>query len=302
MTYPRDLVGYGENPPDPKWPNGARLALNIVLNYEEGSEYSILDGDDASETQLNESTPSVPLGMRDLAVESTYEFGSRVGVWRLLKLFRERTLPITVFGCALALERNPDVARAIVSANYDICCHGFRWEKHWLLDEVQEQKQIEDAIASLENLTGSRPLGWYCRTGPSVNTRRLLVENGGFLYDSDAYNDELPYWLNVADKSHLVIPYTNDVNDTKFFNPSGYSSGEDFFTYLKDSFDVLYNEGISAPKMLSVGLHARIVGRPGRIAALSRFLDYVQGHEDVWICRREDIARHWIASHPPPTI
>ena len=301
MTYPRDLIGYGENPPDPKWPNGARLALNIVLNYEEGSEYSIPDGDDASETQLNESTPSVPLGTRDLAVESTYEFGSRVGVWRLLKLFRERALSITVFGCALALERNPEVTQAIVSANYDICCHGWRWIKHWLLNENEERKHIDDAVKSIENLTGHRPLGWYCRTGPSVNTRRLVVEEGGFLYDSDAYNDELPYWVNIAENSHLVIPYTNDVNDTKFFSPAGYSSGEDFFVYLRDSFDILYKEGATAPKMMSVGLHARIVGRPGRIAALSRFLDHVQGHKDVWICRREDIARHWIEVHPLPS-
>ena len=244
----------------------------------------------------------MPLGTRDLAVESTYEFGSRVGVWRLLKLFRERALPITVFGCALALERNPDVTQAIVSANYDICCHGWRWIKHWLLNENEERKHIDDAVKSIENLTGHRPLGWYCRTGPSVNTRRLVVEEGGFLYDSDAYNDELPYWVNIAENSHLVIPYTNDVNDTKFFSPAGYSSGEDFFVYLRDSFDILYKEGATAPKMMSVGLHARIVGRPGRIAALSRFLDHVQGHKDVWICRREDIARHWIENHPLPSL
>jgi len=300
--YTRDLIGYGENCPDPKWPNGARLALNIVLNYEEGSEYSIPDGDDASETQLSESAPSVPLGTRDLAVESTYEFGSRVGIWRLLNLFRERDIPITVFGCAQALERNPDAARAIIAANYDICCHGWRWVKHWLLSETEERKHIDDAINSIKILTGHRPLGWYCRTGPSVNTRRLLVEKGGFFYDSDAYNDELPYWVEVINKPHLVIPYTNDVNDTKFLNPAGYSCGNDFFNYLQDTFDVFFKEGSTTPKMMSVGLHARITGRPGRIAPLERFLDYVQSYSDVWICRREDIARHWIANHPAPAM
>jgi putative urate catabolism protein len=298
MTYPRDLIGYGRNPPNPAWPAGARIAVNFVLNYEEGSEYSIPDGDGFSETGLSEAPSQVPQGTRDLTVESVYEFGSRVGFWRVLRLFAERKLPLTVFGCALALERNPEAARAIVEAGCDICSHGWRWIKHWLLSEDEERAHIRKAVHSLEKLTGRRPLGWYCRTGPSVNTRRLVVEEGGFLYDSDAYNDELPYWVGVGGKPHLVIPYTNDVNDTKFLNPAGYGSGEDFLVYLRDTFDVLYGEGDTAARMMSVGLHARIVGRPGRAAALARFLDYVQRQDKVWICRREDIARHWIEHHP----
>ena len=220
-----------------------------------------------------------------------------MGFWRLLRLFQDRDLPLTVFGCALALERNPEAAKAISSAGFDVCCHGWRWEKHWLLDEDQERTRIHDAIASIKRTIGQRPLGWYCRYGPSVNTRRLLVEEGGFLYDSDAYNDELPYWLRVNDKPHLVIPYTNDVNDTKFAS-GGFGTSEDFFLYLKDTFDLLYDEGRSSPRMMSVGLHMRITGRPGRAAGLARFLDYVLDREAVWICRREDIARHWAAYHP----
>jgi allantoinase len=298
MTSSRDLLGYGRNPPNAAWPGGARIAINFVLNYEEGSEYSVPDGDGYSETSLSEGASQVPHGTRDLTVESVYEFGSRVGFWRVMRLFEERGLPLTVFGCALALERNPDAARAIVEAGHDICSHGWRWIKHWLLSEEEERVDIGRAVRSLEKLAGRRPLGWYCRTGPSVNTRRLVVEHGGFLYDSDAYNDELPYWVGVGGKPHLVIPYTNDVNDTKFLNPAGYGGGEDFFAYLKDTFDVLHAEGETAPKMMSVGLHARIVGRPGRAAALARFLDYVSRRDKVWICRREEIARHWIERHP----
>jgi putative urate catabolism protein len=300
MTYPRDLVGYARHPPDPDWPGRSRLAINFVLNYEEGSEYSVPDGDGFSETSLSESVSQVPPGTRDLTVESVYEYGSRVGFWRVMRLFEERKLPLTVFACALALERNIDAATGIAEAGHDICAHGWRWLKHWLLSEDDERANIAKAIASLEKLTGRRPLGWYCRTGPSVNTRRLVVEEGGFLYDSDAYNDELPYWVQVEGKPHLVIPYTNDVNDTKFLNPAGFGSGEDFFVYLRDTFDMLYSEGASTPKMMSVGLHARIVGRPGRAVALARFLDYVARHDDVWVCRREEIARHWIARHPAP--
>src|SRR5258705_9695064 len=298
MTDSRDLLGYGRNPPNPAWPGNARIAINFVLNYEEGSEYSLLDGDDYSETSLSEGVSQVPHGTRDLTVESVYEYGSRVGFWRVMRLFGERKLPLTLFGCALALERNKEAAQAVVEAGHDICAHGWRWIKHWLLSEKDERADIGKAIASLEKLTGRRPLGWYCRTGPSVNTRHLLVKEGGVLYDSDAYNDELPYWVKVERKSHLVIPYTNDANDTKFLNPAGYSSGEDFFIYLKDTFDMLYGEGETAPKMMSVGMHARIVGRPGRAASLSRFLDYVMRHDNVWICRREEIARHWIEHHP----
>ena len=298
MTVARDLIGYGRTPPDPKWPHGARLAVQIVMNYEEGSEYSIQDGDGFSEDQLTEGASRVPHGTRDLTAESVYEFGSRVGFWRLMRLFAERDIPITVFGCALALERHPEAAAAIVEAGHDICCHGWRWVKHWLLSEAEERDHIQRAVASLEKLTGSRPLGWYCRYGPSDNTRRLVVEEGGFLYDSDAYNDELPYWVTVEGKPHLVIPYTNDVNDTKFAHPGGFGTGDDYFAYVKDTFDFLYEEGRWRPRMMSMGLHMRLIGRPGRAAALGRVLDYIGGHDKVWICRREDIARHWIAQHP----
>lgn len=302
MDMIRDLVGYGATPPDPKWPGGARIAVQIVMNYEEGSEYSIPDGDGYSETNLTEGASTVPAGTRDLTAESVYEFGSRVGFWRLMRMFRDRAMPITVFGCALALERHPDAAAAIVEAGHDICCHGWRWEKHWLLDEATEREHIRKAVDSLRRTTGSRPLGWYCRYGASVNTRRLVAEEGGFLYDSDAYNDELPYWTQAAGKPHLVIPYTNDVNDTKLVNPGGFGGGETYFNYVKDSFDVLYAEGAERPKMMSIGLHMRLIGRPGRAAALARVLDYIQKHDKVWICRREDIARHWIAHHPPAVL
>lgn len=297
MNLPRDLIGYGRTSPDPKWPGGARIAVQVVLNYEEGSEYSIDNGDGFSESELAESPGAVPHGTRDLATESVYEFGSRVGFWRLMRIFRERDLPITVFGAALALERNPEAAAAIVEAGHDICCHGWRWIKHWLLDAEEEREHIHKAVASLRALTGSRPLGWYCRTGPSVNTRRLVVEEGGFLYDSDAYNDELPYWVTVEGKNHLVIPYSNEVNDTKFVR-GWFATADDFYSYVKDSFDMLYEEGARHPRMMSIGLHARVIGRPGRAGGLARVLDYIQGHDKVWICRREEIARHWIAHHP----
>lgn len=300
MSYPRDLVGYGANPPHPQWPQDAKIALQIVLNYEEGSEYSIPDGDDTSEIYLREVPgSSMGKGMRDLQVESVYEYGSRVGFWRLMRLFKEKDIQVTIFGAALALERNPAAAQAIVDAGYDICCHGWRWIGYHLLDEAEEKEHIQRAIASLKKLTGDRPLGWYCRYAPSLNTRRLIVEEGGFLYDSDAYNDDLPYWVEVAGKSHLVIPYTLDNNDMKYCVAPGFNSGNDFYTYLKDAFDVLYAEGETAPKMMSVGLHARLAGKPGRIAALARFIDYVQSHDRIWICRRLDIANHWIEHHPP---
>ena len=301
MSYPRDLVGYGANPPHPKWPGDAKIALQIVLNYEEGSEYSIPDGDDSSEIYLRE-VPGSSMGprMRDLQVESVYEYGSRVGFWRLMRLFKEKDIQVTIFGAALALERNPAAAKAIVDAGYDICCHGWRWIGYHLLDEAEEREHIKKAVASLKKLTGDRPLGWYCRYAPSVNTRRLIVEEGGFLYDSDAYNDDLPYWVEVEGKSHLVIPYTLDNNDMKYCVAPGFNSGNDFYTYLKDAFDVLYAEGETSPKMMSVGLHARLAGKPGRIAALARFIDYVQSRDRVWIPRRLDIAKHWIENHPSP--
>jgi allantoinase len=299
MEYPRDLVGYGATPPHPRWPDGARLALQMVVNYEEGSEYTILDGDGRNEVGLAE-TPGgrTPKGMRDLAMESMYEYGSRVGFWRLFRLFTERQVPITVFACAVALERNPAVARAIVEAGLDVCCHGWRWIEHFQLTEAEEREHIRRAVDSLTRTTGTRPLGWYCRYGPSAHTRRLLVEEGGFVYDSDAYNDELPYWVTVGGRPHLVVPYTLDANDGKFCTPAGVGTGDEFFTYLRETFDVLYREGARGPRMMSVGLHCRLAGRPARADGLARFLDYVQRHEGVWICRRIDIARHWHTEYP----
>jgi len=269
------------------------------MNYEEGSELSIGDGDGVSETYLTE-VPGATLGSgnRDLIVESIYEYGSRAGFWRLMRMFGERRIPITVFGAALALERNPAAAAAIRDAGYEVCCHGWRWIGFSGMDVDEERAQMRRAIESLTRTIGERPYGWYCRYAPSVNTRRLVVEEGGFLYDSDAYNDDLPYWTRVGGKPHLVIPYTLDNNDMKFSVPPGFTSGEDFFQYLKDAFGVLYREGAASPKMMSVGLHTRLAGRPGRAAALERFLDYVLSFPDVWIARRIDIARHWIATFP----
>jgi len=299
-AYPRDLIGYGAHPPHAAWPNGARIALQIVMNYEEGSEYSIPDGDGISETYLTE-VPGATLGpdKRDLIVESIYEYGSRAGFWRLMRMFAERKIHVTVFGAALALERNPDAARAIVAAEHEVCSHGWRWVGFQNMSIEQEREEMARAVASIERTIGQRPLGWYCRYAPSDNTRRLVVEEGGFLYDSDAYNDDLPYWTRVDGKDHLVIPYTLDANDMKFSVAPGFSAPSGFYEYLKDAFDVLYAEGATTPKMMSVGLHTRLAGRPGRAAALGRFLDYVGQHQDVWIARRVDIARHWIAHFPP---
>ena len=294
----RDLVGYGPTPPDPKWPGGARLAVNFVLNFEEGSEYSVLMGDGRTDSFLTEVAASpVPQGERDLAAESMFEYGSRVGFWRLIRLFAQRNLPMTIFACALALEKNPLAAKAIIEAGHDVCCHGWRWIEHFRLDEATEREHIQKAIVSLKQTLGERPLGWYCRYGPSVNTRRLIAEEGGFLYDSDAYNDDLPYYLMVEGKPHLVVPYTLTNNDTKL--ASGIlGTGEDFFQFLRDGFDMLYQEGATQPRMMSIGMHMRIVGHAARAQGLARFLDYVGGHDDVWVCRRTDIARHWLADHP----
>ncbi len=300
-TYPRDLIGYGPNPPDPQWPGGARLALNFVLNYEEGSEYSILEGDVAAETYIGEvPVASVGAGKRDLVTESLYEYGSRVGVWRLFNLFRDRNLTMTVFGCALALERNPLVAGAIREAGYDVCSHGWRWISHHLLSEDEEREHIRRAVASIAQTVGERPLGWYCRYSPSANTRRLLLEHGGFLYDSDSYADDLPYWTKVDGAPQLVIPYTFTNNDAKFTAAPGFGTSDDFFTYLRDAFDVYCAEGARTPRMMTVGLHARFAGHPGRLAGLMRFLDHVQRRNDVWICQRVEIARHWHRLHPAP--
>ncbi len=299
-AYPRDMVGYGAHPPDPKWPNGARLAVQIVMNYEEGSEYSIPDGDGVSEMYLTE-VPGATLGpgKRDLIVESVYEYGSRAGFWRLMRMFAERDIKVTVFGAALALERNPEAARAIRKAGHEVCSHGNRWVGFQDMPEEEEREQMRIAVESIARTIGQRPQGWYCRYAPSENTRRLVVEEGGFLYDSDAYNDDLPYWVRVSDKDHLVIPYTLDVNDMKFSVAPGFSAPSGYFEYMRDAFDVLYEEGKTAPKMMSIGLHTRLAGRPGRAKALANFLDHMLAHDDVWVCRRIDIAHHWIANHPP---
>jgi len=297
--YDRDLIGYGANPPDPRWPNGARLAVNFVINFEEGSEPSMQDGEGYSENGITEAGPaSQGVQGRDLAAESMFEYGSRVGFWRLLRLFQERGLPLTIFGCGLALERNPPAAEAIRKAGLDVCSHGWRWVKHFQLDEAQEREHVRKAIEAIERMTGERPYGWYCRYGPSVNTRRLLVEEGGFLYDSDYYGDELPFWKTVSGKPHLIVPYSLTNNDGKF--NAGVSTAEQWFGFVRDAFDMLYREGATHPKMMSVGLHMRLIGHPARAAGLERLLDHMLKQKGVWISRRLDIARHWIKTHPYP--
>jgi allantoinase len=293
----RDFVGYGPNPPDPKWPGGARVAVNFVMNYEEGSEASVQDGEGYTEVGLSESSTSAAgLKGRDLGGESMFEYGSRVGFWRIMRAFQERNLPLTVFGCALALERNKLAAEAIKKSGFDVCCHGWRWVRHFDLSEEVEREHIAKAVASLKRTVGERPFGWYCRYAPSVNTRRLLVEEGGFTYDSDYYGEELPFWQTVEGKPHLVVPYTLTNNDGKY--AAGMVHADQWFGLLRDAFDVLYQEGATAPKMMSVGLHMRLIGHPGRIAGLWRFLDHVRKHKDVWVTRRIDIANHWKATHP----
>lgn len=296
--YPRNMIGYGAQPPDPKWPNKARLALQIVVNYEEGAENCVLHGDPASETFLSEIIGAQAFrGKRHMSMESMYEYGSRAGIWRLLTLFRDRGIKVTIFGVAMALQRNPEVVATILADKHEIASHGWRWISYQDVGIQTERKHMKMAVDALTELTGAAPLGWY--TGrDSPNTRRLLVEQGGFLYDSDSYADDLPYWQVVNDSPHLVIPYTLDCNDMRFATNQGFNTGDDFYHYLKDAFDVLYAEGQSAPKMMSVGLHCRLIGHPGRFAALQRFLDHVQQHNDVWICKRVDIARHWYARHP----
>ncbi|HEI8867258.1 TPA: allantoinase PuuE [Serratia odorifera] len=300
--YPRDLVGYGGNPPHANWPGQARIALQFVLNYEEGSESHVLHGDAGSEQFLSDIIGAASYPERHMSMDSLYEYGSRAGFWRIHQEFQRRGLPLTIFGVAMALARNPPVVQAIKNANYDVVSHGWRWIHYQNVDEETERQHMQQAIGVLCDLFGQAPLGWY--TGrDSPNTRRLLVEQGGMLYDSDYYGDDLPFWTEVTcangdRKPHLVVPYTLEANDMRFASPQGFNTGEQFFTYLKDSFDVLYAEGERAPKMLSIGMHCRLLGRPGKFRALQRFLDYVQQHDRVWICRRQEIAEHWLAHHP----
>jgi putative urate catabolism protein len=292
----RDFVGYGESPPDPKWPNGARLAVNFVLNYEEGGENTPLEGDPASEAFLHEVVGAPPtVGRRNLNTESMFEYGSRAGFWRVHRTFRKHDLPLTVYGVAQALERNPAAAQAMVSAGWEVASHGWRWIDYIEMSEDEEREHLHRAIETIERVTGSRPVGWY--TGRiSDNTRRLVVEEGGFLYDSDSYADELPYWVEVSGKQHLVIPYTLDVNDFKFLLVNGFVTGEQFYDYFVDAVDTLREEG---GRFMSVGLHCRIIGRPGRAKGLDQCLAYVKQYDDVWVTTRAEIAKHWREHHPP---
>jgi peptidoglycan/xylan/chitin deacetylase (PgdA/CDA1 family) len=300
MGITRDLIGYADTPPTLRWPGGAGLAVNFVLNYEEGSEYSVGAGDGRSETALTEvSAARVPVGERDLAAESMYEYGSRVGFWRLHRLFTSRAVPLTVFAAAQALERNPRVAAAIQAAGWDVVAHGWRWVEHYRLDEADERRHIADAYASIARTVGKPPSGWYCRYGPSLNTRRLVVEHGGYGYDSDAYNDELPYWTDVGGRQHLVVPYSLVTNDAKFL-AAGQLSGRDFGDFLIEAFETLRAEGRTMARMMSVGMHPRIIGQPGRVRALEMFLDHIGGQPDVWVCRRSDLADHWRTQVPAP--
>jgi putative urate catabolism protein len=305
-NYPRDLAGYGRNPPHPHWPGQARIAVQFVLNYEEGGENNVLHGDPASETFLSEIIGAQAFPMRHMSMESLYEYGSRAGLWRLLRMFEQRRMPLTIFGVAMALKRHPEAVAAFRELGHEIACHGLKWISYQNVDIDTERAHMKEAVQIMRELTGEAPLGWY--TGrDSPNTRRLLIEHGGFAYDADNYGDDLPFYdkVTMADgavKSQLVVPYTLDSNDMRFAAMQGFNSGTQFFDYLKDSFDTLYAEGdphgLNQPKMLSVGLHCRIVGRPGRAAALARFLDYVQSHDKVWVARRIDIARHWMATYP----
>lgn len=295
--YPRDLRGYGRNPPHAKWPGNARIAVQFVLNYEEGGENCVLHGDPGSEQFLSEIVGAASYPDRHMSMESIYEYGSRAGLWRILREFERRDLPLTVFGVGMALERHPEAAGAFVELGHEIACHGYRWIHYQSMPEEIERAHMARCVEVIRKLTGRHPEGWY--TGrDSPNTRRLVVEEGGFLYDSDYYGDDLPFWTEVSGKPHLVVPYTLDSNDMRFATPQGFNTGEQFLTYLKDSFDILYEEGAESPKMLSIGLHCRLIGRPGRFAALRRFLDHIEAHDRVWVCRRADIARHWAETHP----
>ena len=305
QDYPRDMTGFGATPVQARWPGQARIALQFVLNYEEGAENSVLHGDAGSEQFLSEmfNPPSYP--QRHLSMESIYEYGSRAGVWRILREFEKRALPLTVFGVGMALQRHPDLLQAFQQLGHEIACHGWRWINYQNVDEATERAHMARAMDVITQLSGERPVGWY--TGrDSPNTRRLLADYGGFEYDSDYYGDDLPFWMRVRKTDgdvvpQLIVPYTLDCNDMRFALPQGYSHADAFYQYLKDSFDVLYAEGLDAPRMMSVGMHCRLLGRPGRITPLQRFLDYIEQFDRVWVCRRVDIARHWTATHPYPT-
>lgn len=297
-AYPRDLVGYAGRPPNPSWPGDARIALQFVINYEEGGERCLLHGDGESEAFLSEIVGAQPVAnARHMNMESIYEYGSRAGFWRLRQMFTERGIPVTVFGVAMAMERNPQAVDAMLKADWEIASHGYRWIDYQGLPESVEWEHLHKAIDIHTRVTGSRPLGWYLGRC-SENTHRLIVEEGGFIYSADTYADDLPYWDTLHGKPQLMIPYALDANDMRFATNQGFNNGDQFYSYLKDSFDTLYKEGETAPKIMSVGLHCRLVGRPGRAAALARFLDYVREHDDVWLCRRIDVANHWMAHHP----
>ncbi|MEH6633371.1 MAG: allantoinase PuuE [Halopseudomonas aestusnigri] len=302
-NYPRDLIGYGRNAPKVTWPGKAKVAVQFVLNYEEGGENCTLHGDPASETFLSEIIGAAAFeNARHMSMESIYEYGSRAGVWRILKLFRERDIPITLFAVAMAMERNSAVVDAAMKDGHEICSHGYRWINYHGMSVAQEREHMEQAIEIQKRITGARPLGWY--TGrTSENTRQIVADEGGFVYDADDYSDDLPFWSTQVDKPHLVVPYTLDTNDMRFASAQGFNTGEHFFTYLKDAFDTLYDEGddqngSGAPNMMSIGLHCRLIGRPGRFAGLKKFVDYIQSHDNVWCARRIDIANHWVENHP----
>ena len=292
----RDLIGYGSNLPKVEWPNKARIAVQIVLNYEEGAENCVLNGDKNSEVFLSEIIGAQPIKGRHMNMESLYEYGSRVGFWRLHNLFQEKEIPITIFGVGMALEKNPEICKAIIEADYEVASHGWRWIDYQNIKKSEEKKHMQLAIKAHTKIFGKRPDGWY--TGRcSPNTRDLVMEDGGFLYDSDSYSDDLPFWESRNKKKQLIIPYTLDNNDMRFATNQGFNTGDHFYSYLKDSFDALYEEGRTNPKMMSVGLHCRIIGKPGRIQSLKKFLDYILKHEDIWICKRVDIAKHWIKNY-----
>ncbi|SEL27789.1 putative urate catabolism protein [Colwellia chukchiensis] len=296
-NYPRDMVGYGRQVPKVSWPNKAKVAVQFVINYEEGAENCILHGDKASEAFLSEIVAAVPFeNQRHMNMESCYEYGSRAGFWRLQRLFSERKIPVTVFAVAMAMQRNPEAVDAMLAANWEIASHGYRWIDYQNVPLATERAHLKKAIAIHQAMTGAKPKGWYLGR-MSANTRQLVMAEGSFLYDADSYADDLPYFVKGIDKPHLIVPYTLDANDMRFASPQGFNSGEQFYQYLKDSFDTLYAEGAQRPKMMSIGLHCRIIGRPGRFASLVKFLNYLQQFDDIWLCRRQDIAEHWLKHH-----